>query len=231
MGKRVLRFALLGLLMVFTAHMNAQTFLEGFESGIPSSWKQVPATGVTAWTVGTSGLSGVSAYEGNNYVSLYTEQAQVSTKLILPMVFIGGMSRPELSFYLVKQARSAAQGYARDTLRVWYRTTAGGTWQPLQTFSEDVSGWTREAVNLEGRTIDSIQLSMEFVFGGGRGIGLDLLSVGTALVCTTPTNLRAFAVSSTGASLTWDAHAQTQWANIRRTFPLMMKTMCPHAGQ
>ena len=222
MGKRGLRFAFLSLLMVFTTQIAAQAPIEeGFESGIPSDWSQEPATGVTAWAAGPSGLSGISAYDGVNYVSLSTTIQQQPVKLVTKMVDVSSVNAPELSFYLVQQARLATFGNARDTLRVWYRTTAGSPWQALRTFSGNVPTWAQQTISLEGRTSGNIQLAFEFVYGGGLGLAIDQVRVGAASVCTKPTSLRASMITSQGAKLSWSVHTSTQQSCLKvSTMPL-----------
>ncbi|MCQ2384592.1 MAG: choice-of-anchor J domain-containing protein [Paludibacteraceae bacterium] len=207
MSKKLL-FSALCLMMAFCVNMTAQTTLisEDFEQGLPATWTQDPSTGVTAWTVSNSGLTGVTAYGGSNYASLYTTTQQVNTKLILPLTDISSLTNPEFSFYLVQQARGVNTGYARDTLKVYARTSTTAAWTLIETIEGPYTIWERQAIDLSTVASTNVQIALEYAYGSGLGLGIDNVRLGDASVCTTPNNLQAYRITSNSAELMWNAY-------------------------
>ncbi|MDO4190616.1 MAG: hypothetical protein Q4D14_02880 [Bacteroidales bacterium] len=103
MRKKLFCLGVLAMLFCLNTHLSAQisVLTEDFENGMPSGWSVDPTTVATSWAVSSSGLTGVSAYGGTNYVSLYTTSQQSATKLVFPMQSLSTLTSPELSFYLV----------------------------------------------------------------------------------------------------------------------------------
>ncbi|MDO4190807.1 MAG: choice-of-anchor J domain-containing protein, partial [Bacteroidales bacterium] len=209
MGKKLLRMALLAVLMTclslpMTAQISVMT--EGFESGMPATWTQDTTSGAVAWTVGSSGLTGVTAHGGSNYVSIYTTDMQNETRLITPLISVSSLTSAELSFYSIQEARGAVTNYARDTLRIYVRTSTTAPWTLLQTFSAEKSVWSKESVDLSNYASASLQVAFGFVYGAGKGIGIDDIRIGDASVCFTPNNLTAYRITSNSAQLMWNAY-------------------------
>ncbi|MDO4191074.1 MAG: choice-of-anchor J domain-containing protein [Bacteroidales bacterium] len=198
----------LALLLALCVNVNAQVavVMEGFEQGLPSTWSQDTTAGMTPWTVSSSGLNGVSAYNGSNYLSLFTTTQQVAVKVCMPLTDISSINNPEISFYLVQQARGVNIGYARDTLRLYARTSTTATWTLVQTFSTEQSTWTRQHVDLSSYVSNNAQIAFEFVYGSGLGIGIDDIRLGDATACYTPNGLAAYRITSSSAELMWSAY-------------------------
>ncbi|MCQ2348850.1 MAG: choice-of-anchor J domain-containing protein [Paludibacteraceae bacterium] len=208
MRKKVLFFGVLAMLFCLCTKATAQlsVLTENFESGMPSGWTVDPASVATPWTVSASGLTGVTAYGGTNYVSLYTTDQQASTKLVLPMQDLSSLTNPEVTFYLVQKARGQNTGYARDTLRLYVRTSATAAWTLVQTFATELTTWTKQTVDLSGLGASNMQFAFEYTYGAGLGLGIDNLRIGDASVCITPHNLQALTVTSSTADLMWEAY-------------------------
>lgn len=186
-----------------------------FEQGMPSGWTVDPATVATPWSVSSTGISGVAAYGGTNYLSLVTTNQQAATKLVLPIQNIASLTAPELSFYLVQKARGVNAGYARDTLRVYARTSTTAAWTLVQTFSSELTTWTRRFVDLTQFGNAQLQVAFEFVFGSGLGLGIDNVRLGDATLCFTPNNLQAYRVKATSAELMWNAYEAAYMYNLK----------------
>ncbi|MDO4190615.1 MAG: fibronectin type III domain-containing protein, partial [Bacteroidales bacterium] len=97
-------------------------------------------------------------------------------------------------------------GYARDTLRVYARTSSTGTWILVQTLSDELSVWTKQSIDLTAYGTGNLQLAFEFVYGAGLGIGIDNVRLGDASVCYTPNNLQAYRITNNSAELMWTAY-------------------------
>lgn len=205
------------LVLCIGMHLNAQTtaLTENFENGLPSTWSSEPATAAVQWSVSNSGLNGVSAFEGTNYAWLYTTIQQPATRLVMPLTDISALQQPSLSFYLMQKARSAATGFARDTLRVYARSNASEAWTLLETMSDECTTWTRKNVDLANYLGGSVQVALEFVYGGGMGLGIDFVSLRDALLCYTPIELKAFNVTSNSAELMWTAYDAALQYNLK----------------
>lgn len=197
---------LMTLLSSLPLHAQNQAITEDFENGIPSTWVQDPVTGVTPWSVSASGLSAVTAYSGQNYLSLYSPTAQGATKIIIPSLVLSNYSAPVFSFYLMQQTSGADSNYLRDTLRVYTRPSSATVWSLSQTFSTPTSNWERKEISLLGLISDTIDIAFEYVYGGGLGLGIDYLRVGDSLMCYTPNPLGAYRISSNSAALMWEAY-------------------------
>lgn len=209
MKRRVLIFTcvfamLIGMNTRLAAQLSVLT--EDFESGMPTGWSIDPVSVATPWTVSSSGLTGVVAYGGTNYVSLYTTDQQASTKLVLPMQDLSSLTNPEVTFFLVQKARGQNTGYARDTLKLYVRTSTTASWTLVQTFSSELTSWNKQSVDVSSFGSGNMQFAFEYCYGAGLGIGIDNLRIGDASVCTTPRNLKALTVTSSSADLMWEAY-------------------------
>ncbi|MCQ2384525.1 MAG: choice-of-anchor J domain-containing protein [Paludibacteraceae bacterium] len=208
MRKKLLVMSVLAMLFCLNMNVSAQLSIltENFESGMPTGWTVDPASATTPWTVSSSGLTGVTAYGGTNYLSLYTTDQQSATKLVLPLMDASSLTQPEMRFYLMQKARGQNTGYARDTLKVYARNSVTANWVLVATKSAELSVWTLQTVDLSQFAGGSLQIAFEYVYGAGLGIGIDNLFVGDPAVCYTPNNLRAYRITHNTAELMWNAY-------------------------
>ncbi|MCQ2384591.1 MAG: choice-of-anchor J domain-containing protein [Paludibacteraceae bacterium] len=223
MRKKLFFLSVLAMLFCLTSHVSAQVAVltEDFESGMPSGWTVDPTSVATPWTVSSSGLTGVTAHGGTNYLSLSTTNQQPATKLVLPLLDMSALQQPEMTFYLMQKARGQNTGYARDTLKVYARTSTTANWTLVQTFSAEISVWTKQTIDLSALGSGNLQFALEYVYGAGLGLGIDDLRIGDASVCYTPNNLQAFRVTHNSAELMWAAYESAFMYNLKvSTTPL-----------
>ncbi|MCQ2384590.1 MAG: choice-of-anchor J domain-containing protein [Paludibacteraceae bacterium] len=223
MRKKLFFLSVVAMLFCLTSHVSAQAVVltEDFESGMPSGWTVDPASVATPWTVSSSGLTGVTAHGGTNYLSLSTTNQQPATKLVLPIQDMSSLQQPEMTFYLMQKARGQNTGYARDTLKVYARTSTTANWTLVQTFSAEISVWTKQTIDLSALGSGNLQFALEYVYGAGLGLGIDDLRIGDASVCYTPNSLQAFRVTHNSAELMWNAYETAFMYNLKvSTTPL-----------
>ena len=125
-------------------------FAEGFENGgaIPSGWTREYVSGTLPWTFEAGSDTGYpsSAHGGSYNACLYVDDDTLpTTKLVSPPIDFGfSPQNAQLKFWLWMQSWSGDQ----DQLRVYYKTSAGGTWSLLATYTKNVSSWTQQTVSL-----------------------------------------------------------------------------------
>ena len=124
---------------------------EGFESafvsGAPPGWTKSFKTGTVDWTrnVGDSG-SGDTAHSGTyNAMLYYAGTGTHETYLISPVINFGtGTTDANLEFWH-KQVRWPPD---QDTLKVYYKTSVGGSWILLASYTTNVPNWTKRTISL-----------------------------------------------------------------------------------
>jgi C1A family cysteine protease len=124
---------------------------EGFESafvsGAPPGWTKSFKTSTVDWTrnVGDS-RSGDTAHSGTyNAMLYYAGTGTHETYLISPVIDFGtGTTDATLEFWH-KQVRWPPD---QDTLKVYYKTSAGGSWILLASYTTNVPGWTKRTISL-----------------------------------------------------------------------------------
>lgn len=170
---------------------------EGFESdgAIPTGWTIEYVTGSTEWSFRDGGEEGhpPSANSGEYNACFYSTSGN-STKLVSPpMEFVEGARDAKLIFWHCMEGWLGDQ----DELRVYYRTSSGGSWILLREYTNSVGSWTRRAISLPnpgsayyvafegagyfgyGVCVDDIEISAVFPAkssskgGGGGGCFID----------------------------------------------------------
>ena len=224
MRKSIYLMMFISVLMLASASCWSQNIAlnEDFENlSLPSGWSQDPSSATCSWSVGSSGISGVAtAYNGTNYVWLYSTLPHSNVKLITPMITISDLTNPELSFAI---AQPSFSGGLHDTLTVYARTTSTGSWQELLMVDGIYETWhviSEELTTYLGSQTQ-IQLAFEYKYGNGKGIGLDMITIGESHVCTIPTNLRVFRLTDLQAELMWAAHNASLSYGIKLSTVLM----------
>ena len=125
-------------------------FTETFENAgkLPDGWTQENVTNATSWVFQRGGhnFNPASAHGGSYnacfYVGNYTGP---KTRLVSPPVDFGAsITNTRLTFWHCMPNWSGDQ----DELRVLYKTSSGGTWTLLATYTNDVPSWIQRTVVL-----------------------------------------------------------------------------------
>lgn len=123
---------------------------EDFEEGgaQPASWTQQTVNGSASWTYQNGGHDGnpAAAHGGSSNALLFAESSDDNrTKLVTPVIDLGNLAGSvELEFWHCMVGWDADQ----DELRVYYKTSAGGAWTLLETYTASVGSWTRRMIAL-----------------------------------------------------------------------------------
>jgi len=203
--------------VINTAEGQITMLSEGFEGGtIPSGWTKVNMNGLTNWTFNQAGgylLHPAAAHSGN-YNALLFKNDSVSrtvTRLISPVINLSGnISSARVRFWYCQAKKSTNQ----DTLKVYYRTTATGTWNLLKTYSGNVTSWTKDSITLPGLT-STYYLAFQGTAKFGYGVCLDDITVLAVPECgsvysgtITPEGFWQNAAYNAGAKPYWKFAAQ-----------------------
>ena len=125
-------------------------FTETFESAgnMPDGWTQEYAAHATDWSFQEGGNASQppSAHSGSYNAFFYiNDYSFPRTKLITPPLDFGASTKnAQLTFWHCMRNWGGDQ----DELRVYYRTSSGGTWLPLAEFTSDVSAWIQRTIPL-----------------------------------------------------------------------------------
>jgi len=196
---------------------------EGFENGgiIPGCWTQerVASSGID-WTFITgSGNSHPAAAHGGTYNACLKDAtaADNKTRLVSPTLNLGGLSNPVLTFWHTQAVWSGDQ----DQLIVYYKSSAGGTWTAIGTYTASITAWTQETINLPNSSSD-YYIAFEGNAKYGYGVCVDDVTVNgssTPSLAVTPANQNvtppagstAFTVTSNS---TWAATSNQTWCTV-----------------
>ncbi len=155
-----------------------QTLLtEGFEGGsMPAGWSQVQVSGTVNWVYRTGAASGTvtTAHTGTKNACFQDNSfSNYTTKLITPAInFTSGMTNATLTFWHAQEAWSSDI----DKLKVYYKTSAGGSWTLLQSYDAAVSSWTQQTISLPNIN-STYYLAFEGITRYARGTVIDDISV------------------------------------------------------
>jgi hypothetical protein len=151
---------------------------EGFEhSGvIPNCWvqEQVNNSGIN-WTfiTGNGGSYPAAAHTGTYNTCLKDNtSADNLTRLILPVFDLAQAVNPRLKFWHTQAFWSPDQ----DQLKVYYKTSAIGSWTLLNTYTSGISTWTEETISLPGASA-TYYIAFEGNAKYGYGVCIDDVSV------------------------------------------------------
>ena len=170
-------------------------FTEDFENGgaIPNYWTEEYVSGNTSWAFQTGGHSGnpSGAHSGSyNACLYYGSQSGHETRLVTPRIDFGSNTdNPTLSFWHTQAKWSNDQ----DELRVYYKTSASGAWQLLATYTNDITAWTQETINLPATSSD-FYIAFQGLAQYGYGVCIDDVQIngtaaGTPEFSVSPTSL------------------------------------------
>lgn len=157
---------------------------ESFSSStIPSGWTQQHVSGLsTNWTFMSGGINGhpSAAYDGAYNAVLYNPSTSPSVeRLITPQMNLAGASSASLSFWHAQESWYGDQ----DELRVYYRTSASGTWNLLATYTSSLTAWTQRTLSLPSIS-STYYLAFEGTAKYGYGACLDKIVVSKTISTT-----------------------------------------------
>lgn len=208
--KTVIALAALGL-GVFGSQAYGQYLSEGFEGGIPAGWTQEYVTGSTDWVQANENGSGsVTPRTGNYMARFLVSSTGPTTKLITPSLDLSSVLNPELTFYFTNEEWYGFDDI--DELRLYYKTSAGGSWTQFgATYTAEFATWEEVVVTLPNPSAD-YYIAFEATSNYARGVTLDDISVDNGATCPKVTSLSISALASTTANITWVAgSSETTW--------------------
>lgn len=197
------KITLLFLFMFFIGTAYGQVLSEGFDTpgSIPAGWTQVSVSGDATWTSNASNQNGsVTPRTGPGMAYFYEgnyngEMARLET----PSMDLTTLTSPVLTFYYTQEDWGGDQ----DELRIFYKTSAAGTWTELAAYTDDTNAvWTEVNLILPSASND-YYIGFEGTSGWGRGVTVDDVVVAEAPSCLAPGGLNVTPNSITDATLGW----------------------------
>lgn len=155
--------------------MNVLPLIQDFEANqsTPACWTE--ENSMPAWEYITGGFGGIpaAAHSGAFNARLSDNTATSNTnKLISPVLNLSSFSGVTLSFWHT-QARWQPD---QDELRVYYRTTSGGAWVLLASYTASITSWTSRTLNLPNLSA-TYQVAFEGDAQYGHGVCIDDIAI------------------------------------------------------
>ena len=152
-------------------------FSEGFEGGLSSCWEQEHILNEKDWAIQTGGYTGSNApstaHTGTKNACLFSNGwTSYTTKLITPPINISAAAKPTLKFWHTQSSWSGRQ----DILRVYYRTSLTDTWKQLAIYTNSITSWTLETIDLPNPS-SAYYIAFETNTNYGYGVCLDDIEV------------------------------------------------------
>lgn len=184
---------------------------EDFESAsIPIGWSQQYQTSSVNWITNNGSPYGMpsEAYSGTkNAFFAANNYDENQTVLITPALDLTGLENPVLSFYHMQVPFDTDQ----DKLYVYYKTSAGGSWILLASYTDAVLTWTNYEILLPEVSSD-FYIGFSAKSGYGFGVCIDMVKLEDQTSCTNPTGLTVLQTWETGALIKWDNESNSaQW--------------------
>jgi hypothetical protein len=151
---------------------------EGFEHAgvIPGGWTQEYVTGVASWIFQNGGYAShpASAHGGSyNALLYYAASGDHKTKLVTSAINFGAATRnAQLTFWHTMEVWTPDQ----DELRVYYKTSAGGSWTLLATYTTSIAAWTQQTISLPNPN-STYYIGFEGNAKYGYGVCLDDMAI------------------------------------------------------
>ncbi len=179
-------------------------YTEGFENGFSTCTMQQYISGTHDW-MATSTASNPSSAHGGTQVAAYTHVNSGSeTMLILPTFDFTSLDHGALLTFWHTQAVWVSD---QDELYVYYRTSDTASWTLLESYLDNITDWTEEAIPLPNSTnADFYQIGFSAYDSYGYGVKLDDITVSTDFTCSRPDSLAAVCTDVT-ATLSWTGTA------------------------
>jgi hypothetical protein len=144
---------------------------EGFEDGeLPTGWTQEYISGMHDWAYIDGGNAGnpANAHTGSFNAHLYGGATGYTTILVSPEINIGMTDPAELRFW---HAQADSWG-SQDILNVYYKTSPGGEWELLESYTETVLVWEERVLELPNPAT-TYYIGFEGVISWGHGVCID----------------------------------------------------------
>ncbi len=187
-------------------------WIEGFENNgqLPMCWANEHVVNAQDWAFQSGGNGGnpATAHTGSYNAYLYNASSTANiTKLVTPPMDLSAVSNPELSFWHTQVFWSPDQ----DELKVYYKTSSGGSWNLLQTWTNDITSWTQETIALPNPSA-TYYIAFEGIAQYGRGVCIDDVQVDGSVAsvpgCTSAVSPNDGATDvAVAANLEWSAAA------------------------
>jgi hypothetical protein len=159
-----------------------------------------------SWTYNNGAISSSisSAHGGNTNVLFFYEDMNQSavTRLVSPTFNLSTVAAAEVSFWYASQEWESDQ----DELRVYYKTTSGGSWTliPGAVYTSNVTSWTEVVLNLPTPS-ETYAIAFEGLTNYGHGVVIDDVQIRAVNNCIAPTALTATNNGANSATLSWTA--------------------------
>jgi PKD repeat protein len=163
---------------------------ENFEAGgtIPNCWTQemVNNSGLSwIFTTGNGSSNPAAAHSGTYDACLKDATAlDHKTKLITPSINLSSLPSPQLKFWHTQ----AIWVNDQDQLSVFYKTSLGGTWTLLTTYTANVAAWTEETISLPNPSAN-YYIAFEGNAKYGYGVCLDDVQVSSSCPSILPVDV------------------------------------------
>ena len=152
-------------------------YTQDFESAsLPLCWSEELVIGTNSWQflTGNGGSNPTTAHGGTTNACLKnTSETADVTKLVMPVFDLSSLTAPILSFWHTQALFSPDQ----DELRVYYKTSSGGSWILLATYTSDVPTWTRRQISLPDPG-STYFIAFEGTAKYGYGVCIDDITLG-----------------------------------------------------
>ena len=159
-------------------------------SGDIECWSQ---EGSSQWRIGTGDNdSSTGAHGGTGNVLITHSSIGNVTKLITPVLNLGGASSATLTFWHIQRVWAGDQ----DELNVYYRTSQSDPWTLITSYTSNIATWTADTLTLPNTTA-TYQVAFEMVDDWGYGVAIDDITISGANGPQT-----SFVVSATSANAT-----------------------------
>ena len=153
-------------------------------------WSQ---EGSSQWRIGTGDNdSSTGAHGGTGNVLITHSSTGNVTKLITPVLNLGGASSATLTFWHIQRVWAGDQ----DELNVYYRTSQSDPWTLITSYTSNIATWTADTLTLPNTTA-TYQVAFEMVDDWGYGVAIDDITISGANGPQT-----SFVVSATSANAT-----------------------------
>lgn len=153
-------------------------------TSIPAGWTQQYVSYTTSWAYAAGGIGANPpfAYDGTYNARLfYTGTTPRVTRLITPALDLSGTAPATLSFWHAQEVWNGNQ----DELRVYYRTSATGTWTLLTAYTNNIEDWVQEIISLPNLS-GTYYIAFEGTARYGYGVCLDKIVVSKQVGEATP---------------------------------------------
>jgi len=206
----------------FSTNVTAVTsypWTEDFEKcgNIPVGWSQEYVSGNVDWTFqsGSGAPNGTpwGAHSGSYNALFFSDNYNGDeTKLVTLPLDLTGLTHPVLSFWHAQADWDGDQ----DELRVYYKTSAGGSWTliPGQVYQHSIPDWTQETEIYLPEPSADYYIAFEGLSGYGFGVCLDDVTVEEGPACPAPSDLTATNITQTSADLGWMENGSSSTWNI-----------------